>query len=402
MFLKKPSVRRIVFGLTLLLALNLLSLQIITAQQANNIQAQKRAEAMKMVEENRYIDALPVLEKLAPQMPKDAEIWAHYGIAILVKSSTLKTPEERKAERKRGREALAKAAQLGTTIELALHYLETIPPDGGTEDNFSGGNPEVEKALREGEGFFGRGEYDKAFAAYEKAYKIDPKNYEAVVFMGDSLYAQKKYKESEPWFAKAVEINPDREFAYRFWGDALYYQNKYKEAYQKFAEAFAAEPFSRMARDRFFRFIQEVNAEFAPVSIITPPGGEVAGVIKLDPAIFKAADGTANWKFYTETRDAWKATEFKKQFPKESVYRHTLAEESAALRKVIEAVKKDKQIKIMDESLANLIKLDEMGLLESYILFVRIDDGLAEDYYPYREKNREKLRRFVTNNFFVF
>lgn len=398
--LPKTLSRRIVFGLVLLLALNLLTINSSFAQTAD-AQAQ-RAKALELADRSLYLEALPILEKIAAQFPKDADVWANYGIALLTNAVTLKTAPERKIGRKLGRDALVKAAQLGMKNVLALHFLETLPADGGDEDNLNGENPEVEKALREGEGFFGRGEYDKAFTAYEKAYKINPKNYEAVVFMGDSLYAQKKYKESEIWFARAVEIDPNREFAYRFWGDALYFQNKPKEAYQKFAEAFISEPFSRVVRDRFFRHVGELKGDFSPSVLIAPPGGEPVGAVKFDASLLQSQDGTAHWKLYVDTRSAWKATEFKKQFPKETVYRHSLAEETAALKKVADAVRKDAKIKILDDGLANLVKLDDLGLIESYILMMRIDDGIADDFFDYRAKNRDKLRRFINEFFIVF
>lgn len=362
----------------------------------------RRAEAMKLVNQNRYIDALPIFEEIAILMPKDAEVWAHYGIAIVVNSATLETPATRKAERKRAVGVLTKAKQLGTEVVLALHYLDTIPADGGDSDNFSSENSDVEKYIREGEGYFGRGEYVEAFKSYEKAYKLNPKSYEAVLFMGDSLYAAKKYKDSETWFAKAVQIEPDREEAYRYWGDALFYQGKTREGYQKFAEAFIVNPFSRIVRDRFFRAVDETEAKIAPISTIIPPGGKVGGEIKFDPALLKTEDGTIHWKLYTEVRNSWQNGEFKKQFPSEKSYRRSLREEAAALRKVVEAVKKDGKIKDLDENLGNLIKLEELGLLESYILFVRPNAEIIEDYFDYQKNNREKLRRYLFEHFFIF
>ena len=162
-----------------------------------------RAKAFEFTGQNRYLDALPLLEKLAPLYPNDSEVWAQYGIAIGTQSTTISAPAERKAARVKAYNALAKARDLGTKNQIALSILDDLPPDGG-DDTLAETDPEFEKNIREGEAFFGRGEYDKAFAAYEKAYKIDPQSYGAVLFMGDSLYAAGKYKESEVWFAKAV------------------------------------------------------------------------------------------------------------------------------------------------------------------------------------------------------
>ena len=85
------------------------------------------------------------------------------------------------------------------------------------------------------------------------------------------------------------------------------------------------------------------------------------------------------------------------EYPGEKDYRHSLKEEAAALRIVAEIASKDLKdgkVKSLDESLNNLIKLNDAGLLEAYILFARPDQGIARDYDTYRKANREKLRRY--------
>jgi tetratricopeptide (TPR) repeat protein len=326
-----------------------------------------REKTLEFVSQNRYLDAFPLFEKVAPLYPNDAELWAHYGIAILARSATLNSAAERKIERVKGYNVLMKAQQLGAKNVIALNLLDQLSPDGGEEDNF-GGNPEFEKNLREGEGFFGRGEYEKAFTAYEKAYKINPKSYEAALFMSDTLYASGKYKESELWFAKAVEIEPNREQAYRFWGDALMNQKKTAEARDKFVDGLIAEPFSRMTWDRLGRWIEETKTKVAPLEI-TPPGNAASGAIRIDETLLKTENGTASWKFYNETRKA--------QVIAGGNGARTLAGEAAAYRKVAEAVRNDLKsgkVKYPDQNLSNLVKLDDAGLLEAYVFLLRADE----------------------------
>lgn len=347
-----------------------------------------REKASALVKQNRYLDAHPLLEKLAPLYPDDAEVWAEYGIAILSRSATLTSEEERKTERIKGYNVLAKAKALGTNNVMALYFLDQLPPDGGDKDNF-GGNPEFEKNLREGEAFFGHGEYEKAFAAYEKAFKINPKSYEAVLFMGDSRYAAGKYIESEPWFAKAVEIDPNHEQAYRFWGDALMNQKKTAEARDKFVDALIADPYSRMTWDRLGRWAEETSAKIYPVSVV-PPGNDIAGDIVIDDALLKSDDGTVLWKLYSDTR--------KSQVIASGGGARTLAGDVAAFRKVADAVRSDLKagkIKYPDKSLTNLVKLDDSGLLEAYVLLVRANEDIMEEYSAYREKNRDKIRKLI-------
>lgn len=351
----------------------------------------QKAEAIKLIDQNRYIDALAILEKIAPLYPNDAEVQANFGVAVMVNSVTLTTPEARKKERVRGLQILAKAKRLGTEDTKALHFLDNFPADGGEDDNFTSDNPEVEKALREGEAFFGRGDYDKAFAAYEKAYKLNPKSYEAALFMGDSLYAQRKYKESEIWFAKAVEIEPNREMAHRFWGDALLGQKKIVEARDRFVEALIAEPFSRMSWENLSKWSAAAETNLTPVEI-APPGNEPIGEIKIDEKLLKTEDGTIHWKLYRTAREV--------QFLDKTIkkQRYTLADEAAAWRKTAEAARRDLKagkLKYPDKSLVNLVKLDDDGSLEPYILLLRPSESFGEDFIDYREKNRARLKRFI-------
>lgn len=392
------SSRLLAAGLFVLLAFA----HVVSAQVAKPTLEAERAKAMSFVDANRYLDAFPILEKIAPQLPNDVEVWTHYGVALASRSGTITDAAQRKAERKKAYDALSKARQLGTDNVIALSILDQLPPDGGDDDNLSSMDPRVERALREGEGFFGRGEYDKAFLSYEKAYKIDPKNYEAILFMGDSLYAQKKFAESEPWFAKAAAVAPDREMAYRFWGDALLAQNKTKEATEKFIDAFIADPYTRNAWDNINKLTQKAGKQFDVMGIF-PPGTDDFGGISVDVTKLSDADGTGLWRKYLETRDAWKKTVFK-QRNLDAPYRRSVKEESAALRAVADAGRaaiKSGSLKNPHHSIANLIELADSDFLESYIFVFLSDQEIAQDFDAYRQANREKLRRFFATRVFV-
>jgi len=372
-------------------------------QKSGTDVASDRARAMILVEENRYLDAYPLLDKVARSLPQDTAVWTHYGIAIAARSATLSDPAQRKAERKRAYEALSKARNLGTNNVMALHFLDQMSADGGDEDNFASENVEVEKALREGEALFGRGDYQKAFFAYERAYKLDPKNYEAVLFIGDTFYAQKKYAESEPWFAKAAAIDPDRELAYRFWGDALLYQGKLSEATSRFIDAFIAEPYSRYAWENINKLTEKYGKQFS-VRVVVPPGSTAFEGIVVDAAKLSGEDGTDHWSKYDRERELWRTTKFKKEYPG-IPYRRTLKEEAAALRIVAEsgsmAVKRG-DIKKPHHSIVNLLELHEKNLIESYVLLLLSNEDIAKNYSDYRKANRDKLRKFLAEHVFVF
>ncbi|MEZ5427307.1 MAG: tetratricopeptide repeat protein [Pyrinomonadaceae bacterium] len=346
----------------------------------------QKDQAMELIGQGRYIDALPILEKIILSYPDDAELWAQFGLAIIVNASTVADTELRKEQHTRGVKALERAKQLGTENVRALDLLDQFKNNEGA-DNFIDENPEVEKALREGEAFFGRGDFDSAFESYEKAYKLNPKSYEATLFMGDSRYSQKRYAEAEIWFAKATVLDPNREMAFRFWGDALMHQRKFSEARDKFIEAMIASPYSRMTWETLRNWGENVGREFSPYDI-TPPGNALGGELKIDEKLLRADDGTDLWKIYKEAVGHKSSVSF--------------AEETAVWRKLAGAMRlglKEGRIKYPDSGLVNLVRIDDEGFIEPYILLMRPRENFGEAYEGYREKNREKLRLFIIKRF---
>lgn len=267
--------------------------------------------------------------------------------------------------------------------------------------NFSK-NQEADDLMREGESFFAAKEWDKARGAYEKAFKLDPTIYEAPLFIGDVYFQKKEMDKAGEWYAKAIAVDPNRETAYRYWSDAYLRVGKMAEARDKAADAVVAEPYNRMSYRGLMQWAQVNRVQLShpkieiPADVSSSKQGEVN--ITLDPKMLEGKDdGSTAWLVYSITRANWRTDKFAKTFPKEKTYRHSLAEEAEALKMVVDSVKADKKIKRLDESLANLVKLSDAGLLEAYILFARADDGIAQDYEAYRRNNRDKLRRYVTD-----
>lgn len=389
MFNSTPLPNRFAICITLFAVLTMFASAPALAQDEEA--AADREEAVRLINENKYLEALPILERIILSYPDDAELWAQFGIAIISNSVVLSTIEERKEEQARGIKALKRAQQLGTENERALDLLDQFEGADGS-DNFETDNPEVEKALREGEAFFGRGDYDNAFKSYEKAHKIDPKNYEAVLFMGDCFYAQKRYAEAVPYFEKAVAIDPDREMAYRFWGDALLYQEKFAEAREKFIEAVIADPYSRMVWSSLREWAEATESSFEFYEIV-PPGNEIGGTITIDAAKLSADDGSIHWKEYDKTllKLAAAAKDGEANSP-------TFTADIAAWKSVADAFRKDLKagkIKYPDSGLVNLLRISDEGLLESYILLLRPYEHFGDDYQEYRKQNKARIRIFL-------
>jgi tetratricopeptide (TPR) repeat protein len=377
----------------------LLALTVVAAQDDA-----ERQRAFALYKDGKYVEALPLFEQLALKYPDDPEVIENLGMLVYGQSAYLKTPEERKKARKNGRALMVQAQKLGANDTLLNALIASVPPDGGEDNSFST-KKEVDEAMREGEAAFARGEFSKALESYQRALLLDPKLYEAALYIGDVYFKTADQAKAGEWFARATTINPDRETAYRYWGDALIKQGKVTEAGEKFIEAYIAEPYSRLARAGFINWGEKVKVTLAHPRVEIPAGvsqkNENTTTLTLDPNMFKKDDksgSSAAWLTYGLIRASWQS-EFAKQYPNEKTYRHSLKEEVAAMRAAIRVLgeKKGEKPENVDPSLQVIQKLDKEGLLEAYILLAMPDAGIANDFASYRKTNVENLRRYVNN-----
>ena len=370
----------------------------------------ERQRALELYEANNLVAALPLLERVAAANPNDPAVLSRLGFALYANSVDVKDPAQRQKMRERARTTLLHSQSLGDNSNLTRMALDALSAPDGTQVPFSNIKA-AELAIREGEAAFVRGDLDKAIAAYERALESDPQLYDAALYAGDAAYKEANnstaaqyrsdhFDAAGVWFAKAIAINPDRETAYRYWGDALEAQGKPNDARDKFVDAIVAEPY---ARNSFVGLTQWAGRHRVPLGHpkIEPPNSTRTEngktTLSIDPKTLNSNDGSNNWLMYDLTRIAWSKTDFFKNYPAEKVYRHSLKEETAALRMVAEAAARDLKsgkVKSLEGSLDNLIKLNDKGLLEAFVLFARPDEGIVRDYVAYRRDNREKLRRY--------
>jgi len=326
-----------------------------------------RQQALQLFEKGKMAQALPALEKLAAARPDDGAVLQHLGFAQLAVAATLKDDAARRQIRVTARKSLQRAIELNYNVEVLQPILNEIPPDGGIGD-FSL-NELADKAMKEGEAAFARGDQAKARASYLRALQLEPTLYEAAVFIADTYFQDKQWSQADEWYAKAVSIDPDRDTAYRYWSDSLLRQGKMDESRAKAIDAIIAEPYKEISWNGLIQWARGNGVGLSHPQIELP--------IKAVP---------------------WTNERFVKEFPKETVYRHSLREEVEALRTVAEAAARDLKsgkVKVLDESMAYLVKLNENGLLEAYVLLGRPDEGISRDYSAYREANREKLRQYL-------
>lgn len=389
------------------LTLPFITLLLLVCPFSTVLQAQEpdpeRARAFQLYEEAKYSEALPVFEKLAAKYPQDRDVIKTFGFLVIGQTAYVKDAAVRKEARRRGRELLLKAQQLGADDILVGSMLEAIPPDGGDDAKLSS-KKEAEDAMREGEAAFAKKDFAKAIEMYQLALLFDPKLYEAALFTGDCYFSSAEQKKASEWFARAASINPDRETAYRYWGDSLMKQGRVTEAGDKFVEAYLAEPYSRMSRSAFLDWGERVNMNLnhpqvdIPTDVTSQTAGEVT--LNIDPNNLKSGDKSgagAAWLTYGIVRVSWTKSEFAKQYPTEKKYRHSMKEEAAALRSALKMYQgqQEKNPQGTDRSLQLLAKLEKEGLLESFILLALPDEGIAQDYLEYRRTHLEDLRRYV-------
>jgi tetratricopeptide (TPR) repeat protein len=383
------------------LALLFLSVAITSSTQAQTEgTAELKRRASELLKENNFTEALPVLEKIAAAEPNDGETQFYLAFALLGQAKNTKDDAARKALRLRARQAFVKAKSLNYDEPKLDALILGLPEDGSDAPGFTS-NAKANQLMEEGEALFSQGKADEALKKYQEALELEPKLYHAALFSGD-IYLQKgDYAKAETWYQKAIAIDPDRETAYRYSATPLMKQHKTDEARDRYIEAFIVEPYDRFARGGLIQWGQATQTKLAHPEIAIPTNvtfdDKGDAKINLDASALLGGkdDGSFAWISYGATRSKWRKEKFAKTFPNEKTYRHSLAEEADALRSVLSVAAADQKDKKLSPSLQRLKKLDEEGLLESYILLARPDDGIAQDYPAYLKQNRDKLRRYM-------
>lgn len=201
---------------------------------AQDTESPERARAFQLYDQNKFIDAIPLLEKVVKDNPSDVVALERLGWSAFVVAGSTEDPQKRKKLRDRALTVLTRAKGLGDDSELLRRGLEGLSQADDANSALSHVK-EADAAMREGEAAHAKGDLDKAIAGYERAFRLDPKLYLAALFIGD-MYFKKGYQATDTkpknehfdkageWFAKAIAIDADVETAHRYWGDALMHQ----------------------------------------------------------------------------------------------------------------------------------------------------------------------------------
>jgi len=145
------------------------------------------------------------------------------------------------------------------------------------------------------------------------------------------LSKQGNRAEALPLLEKVAAVRPTDSAVLASLGDALLKEGRTEEAKAKFMDAIVAEPYQQASWDGLQQWAKATHATIEQPKIKPPASVSAEGDgktnIKIDPKSLDKRNGDQVWVAYAATRALWRSGKFKKEFPNETTYRHTLAEE---------------------------------------------------------------------------
>jgi len=380
----------------------------------------ERAKANELFLAQKYLEALPLYEDLCRQDPTIAVFAERHGTALLKKSSTLADPGERTRMHQDAVAEIRRAQKLGDNSNLVQAVLgdesknflnaviTNIPLTVGYTNH---GTPEAQAAFQQAEAAFGRNDWTTAAGLYTKAASIDPTWYAPPLCAGDTYFRLNDLPNASLWFTKAIAIDPDRETAYRYWGDALFHAGDLNGAREKFVQAIVAEPYSKAALIGLAQWAQKTGHQIVKPDITRPNFNLENGKLKIDPDLAASTqDGRSSWIIYQQYRVDHGAGTLNQWIvgggfdasanltPKG--YQHTIAEEHAALRAMLDDINAKLSSGTLietnlDPSLRNIRNLEKANALGAWIAIDAADAGIRSDYPEYRAHHRKHLVEYV-------
>lgn len=363
--------------------------------------AAERSRAIGLFNENKQLEALPLFEDLAKRKPGDDLVLVELAACLARHSFTLEGDAATK-ERLRARDLLLQAKAHGFRSAMMDNMLQTIPADGKVEFDKTA----IGQAMHDAETAFANQNFPEAIRNYQRVLALDPANYIATAYIGDSYYAARDFDHAGEWYNRAIDLDPNQALAYRYYSDTLIQKGDMQKARTLAIQAVVAEPYNPMTWRSLQYWAQANHVELKAVRINTPqPPSTKDGKINITMNPSDPPDVGAVWLAYSMDRALWQRDKFKQQFPHEAAYRHSLAEESDSLRMAAKVCQemaqkndnnKNASALPTDPGLALLLRLYQADMIEPYVLLNAADAGIAQDYAAYREKNRAKLEQYLS------
>jgi Flp pilus assembly protein TadD len=368
----------------------------VTAAQTGTDAADKaeRTKAIDLFNKNQCLDALPLFEDLSAKSPNDATLLLGLAACLITHSAT-QDAQTAAQERARAKDLLLKAQSLGnnsTLLQNLLQGLQAIPQSGAAKYSEV---PAADEAMHNAEAAFASRDFDKAISEYSRALALDPKNTGAALFVGDSYFARGDFAHAGEWYGRASQIDPNSETPYRYYADMLTRQGDMAGARAKVIESIVAEPYNPITWRGAGQWATVAHVQLVVPHVNVPNRAQKDGA---QPG--KQVDIDAAWLAYGNSKATWQESKFREQFPQETQYRHSLAQETDALQAAAKSWSdsKDKHMasKPEDPNLDLLVRIYQADMIEPYVLLNAADAGIAADYDGYRAKNRAKLEQYLS------
>lgn len=380
----------------------------------------ERAQANELFLAQKILESLPLYEDLSRQDPTIAVFAERHGSGLLAKAATIPDPKAKQETYQQAIQEFKRAQSLGDNSAYVRTVLENAGKNlvGAILSGFPlsigytyHGKPEAQAVFQQAEAAFAHSDWDTAVKLYIQAATIDPTWYTPAICAGDAYFHLKDLPNASLWFTKAIAIDPDRETAYRYWGDAIFQSGDANAAREKFLAAVVAEPYSQAALGGLQAWAKRTGHQIAKPAITRPEFVTPNGVLQIDPALAASTqDGRSSWILYQQYRVAHGARVLNqiiiagssdaKGVIGPSGYRHTIAEEHAALRAMLEDI--EAKLKAgtltetsLDPSIRNIRNLEKAGNLGAWIAINAADAGIRSDYPEYRAKHRQHLIEYV-------
>jgi tetratricopeptide (TPR) repeat protein len=380
----------------------------------------ERKQADELFLAQKPLEALPLYEDLCRQDPTIAVFAERYGAGLIAKQATLSDPAEKAKVHQQAVNEIKRAQSLGDNSGYVRDILSL------ESRNFVGavitgvplsvgytykGKPDAQAVLQQAEAAFARSDWAVAAKLYTQAADLDPSWYNPALFAGDTFFRLKDLSSAGTWFAKAIAIDPDRETAYRYWGDAVFRAGDRVGAGEKFVQAVVAEPYGTPPTTELAQWAKRTGHQLVYPAITRPEFITPNGTLQIDPQLAASTqDGRSSWIIYQQYRVAHGARTLN-QFivaggsdanavVTPNGYRHTIAEEHAALRAMLADI--NAKLKSgalteanLDPSIRNIRNLENSDFLGAWIAINAADAGIRSDYADYRAHHRKHLAEYI-------
>lgn len=108
-----------------------------TQAQTTESTAELKRRVSELMEQSKYTEALPLLEKIATLEPNDGATQFYLGFALVAQATNTKDDAARKALRVRARNAFVKAKSLQFDEPRLEALIQSLPEDGSDSAAFS-------------------------------------------------------------------------------------------------------------------------------------------------------------------------------------------------------------------------------------------------------------------------